>query len=301
MSRGLGDVYKRQDYFIGEYTETTDDEFQEIYDKFFHRWFWDDVYVCYSQEVLEIEKESWIGRVDINEDEAFGHNPYRLFKLVKKTPEGINTYYSVYTGLHYEIDTNTIPMVWASCNKGRNWRDWSFLIKEFIGAEQSFIITQRLASKRIQREVKNQATIVKENTNLECLGTVFDIEVVDVANKNKYEPFRACDPEIPRGIWDNLLNWFMTRAGWLGYVQNMNDKKERLTTGENFKDLHAVTNVQYRNIKRLNAFGRLFGIKYPGKELNFNLSNWGEAQGVPEGEFGGEEIDNIKGNENDKY
>ena len=65
----------------------------------------------------------------------------------------------------------------------------------------------------------------------------------------------------------------MTHAGYLGFIQNMNDKKERLTTGENFKDLHAVTNIEYRNLKRLNMFGRQFAEKYPGRELNFNLSN----------------------------
>ena len=70
----------------------------------------------------------------------------------------------------------------------------------------------------------------------------------------------------------------------MGYVQNMNDKKERLTTGENFKDLHAITNVQYRNLTELNAFARRFKRKYPEKELNFNLSNWGQAEGIPQGE-----------------
>lgn len=76
----------------------------------------------------------------------------------------------------------------------------------------------------------------------------------------------------------------------------MNDKRERLTTGENFKDTHSITNVQYRNLKALNKFGRLFNKKYPGHELNFNVSNWGEAQGIPQGEFSGEEIDNKESN-----
>ena len=81
-----------------------------------------------------------------------------------------------------------------------NYREWSDLIKEFIAAEQTFIITQKLSGKRIMREVKNQNTVTKENNSLTCVGSLVDIEVLDVALKNKYEPFRACDPEIPKGI-----------------------------------------------------------------------------------------------------
>lgn len=65
----------------------------------------------------------------------------------------------------------------------------------------------------------------------------------------------------------------MTKAGWLGYIQNMNDKKERLTTGENFKDLHGATNVQINNLKELNRFAKDFEKEYPNKKLNFNVSN----------------------------
>lgn len=53
----------------------------------------------------------------------------------------------------------------------------------------------------------------------------------------------------------------------------MNEKKERLTTGENFKDLHGVTNIQYRHLKNLNKFAQKFAEAYPEIKLNFNLSN----------------------------
>ena len=269
-----------------------------MWEHFFEHWYWEDVYICHSEEVLKLEVESWKDRLDINHDFCNSDNPYRLFKLVKRLDNSNAVCSSIYTGENYEIDTSVIPMVWASANKGLNWIYWRELIKDFIGGEQSFITTQKLVNKRLIRKTKNEVNAKNEDANLRTLEPVFDVNSTDATLKNTYEPFFICPPEVPRGLWDNLLNWFMTRAGWLGFVQNMNDKKERLTTGENFKDLHAVSNVQYRNLKALNKFGRLLGRKYPGKELNFNLSNWGEAQGLPQGEYGaGEDIDNDENND----
>lgn len=290
-------IYQITDYFTGEYTETTDEDFQEIWKDFFYHWYWSDIYLCHSEEILEEEKKSWKDRLDINPDKCHGDCPYRLFKLVKRIDQNKGIYASVWTGLHYEIDREIVPLVWASANDGMNWIWWRELIEEFIGGEQLFIKTQKLAGKRILREIKDNNSAENENKDLDCNAVVFDINASEAVLKNRYLPFDACNPEIPKGLWDNLLNWFMTKAGWLGYMQNMNDKKERLTTGENFKDLHAVSNIQYRNLKQLNQFARKFGKVYPNIQLNFNVSNWGEAAGLPQGEFAGEEIDNVKNND----
>lgn len=294
--------FQRQitDYFAGEYTETTDDEFQEIWKDFFYHWYWDDVYVCYSPELLNIQIESWKERLDINKYKSHWRCPYRLLKLVKREEQNKGIYSCIWTGIHYEIDETQIPMVWASANDGMNWRYWRDLIKEFIAAEQYFIKTQKLSGKRIIRDIKNTDNVTQENENLAHTSVIFDINATDATMKNRYVPFDACHPEIPKGIWDNAINWFRTRAGLLGYIQNMNDKKERLTTGENFKDLHGATNIQINNLKQLNNFGREFSLEYPGKELNFNLSNWGEAEGIPIGELEGEELDNIPNNEDER-
>lgn len=65
----------------------------------------------------------------------------------------------------------------------------------------------------------------------------------------------------------------------------MNEKKERLTTGENFQNMHGITNIQQVILSRLQIFARAFEKKYPGTSLNFNVSNWGEAAGgIPQPE-----------------
>lgn len=75
-----------------------------------------------------------------------------------------------------------------------------------MSVEQGFIKTQHLAVKRIQREVKNMDTVESENRSLDCVDTVFELEGTSDVTKNRYTPFDPCPPEVPRGLWDNLLN-----------------------------------------------------------------------------------------------
>lgn len=160
-----------------------------------------------------MEVKSWKKRPEINPQKSRGDNPFRLYQLVRKRSPSVWIMKSVFTQIEYAINIENYPLVWASCNNGRNYRDWSELLKEFVALEQGFIVTQKLTIKRIQREVKNQSTLSKENQSLSCISPLFEVEVTDPAKKNKYEPFRACEPDIPKGIWDNTVNWFLTRAG----------------------------------------------------------------------------------------
>lgn len=58
----------------------------------------------------------------------------------------------------------------------------------------------------------------------------------------------------------------------MGYMGDMNEKKERLTTGENFQNMHGITNIQQVFLTRLNQFARAFNLNY-NKQLNFDISN----------------------------
>lgn len=50
------------------------------------------------------------------------------------------------------------------------------------------------------RDIKNPDNIKREDANLQCVSVIFDINATEAAMKNKYTPFDACNPEIPRGI-----------------------------------------------------------------------------------------------------
>lgn len=303
-------VYERlweiSDYFTGEYTETTDEEFQEIWPIFFHHWYYNNVYICYSQEVLQMEIDDWkenMSPMAYNKWNYHWKNPYRLFRLVSRLDENIGTFRSIYSGRPYTLDERKTPMVMASCNNGRNWKIWNFILKEEVASDVFFKTLQRLSVKRILRKVSDEESKNSENKSLRNLDPVFDINNMSTEMANEYEELNIAHPEIAKGILDNNIAWFLNRSSNLGYMQNANDKKERLTTGENFKDLHGVSNIQYRNLKQLNAFGRLFAEFYPDKKLNFNLSNWGEAEGIPkdmdEDAMMGEDVDNIPENKED--
>lgn len=270
-------------YFTGQYCETSDEKFAQVWEKFMWYWYWSDVYVCYSPQVLKREVESWGERPDINWDECLWKNPFRLFTLVQRNIDGVNTYASVWTGITYDIDTKVIPMVWATCNKGLNFLWWRDLIQEYVAMEQGFIVTQKLSVKRLMRNVKNQMTKDAENTNLATTTVVFDIDKSDIANSNKYDPFDVCPPEVPRGIFSNALEYFSFRAKLLGFIMDGDHKKEKITTGENFKDLNSVSAIQQTHLIKLNGFAESFKKAYPRIHLNFNVFNWGSnPSGVPQ-------------------
>lgn len=270
------------DYFAGEYTETNDEEFAVIFEKFFEYWYWSEIWVCYSETLLETEIQSWKNRLDIEKQKCAYKCPYRLFTKVKRISQTKSVYSSIWTGIHYEIDEEIIPMIYASCNNGLNERMWRRLIKEHIAGIQQFITVQNLSTKVLFCNKINETEFNKEKEQLKKVDPIFHVNGTELTKKNQYDVMQICDTVLPKTILDNITAYFLKESAGLGYVENMNDKKERLTTGENFKDLKAISNIQYRHLKNLNTFAKNFNDEYPDKDLNFNLSNWGaESQGVP--------------------
>jgi hypothetical protein len=63
----------------------------------------------------------------------------------------------------------------------------------------------------------------------------------------------------------------------LGLVSNLNHKGERLTTGENYKDIHAIKNRQAMVLDQLDLFTMVLSEKY-GCELEFDIRFKDEAE-----------------------
>lgn len=129
-----------------------------------------------------------------------------------------------------------------------------------------------------------------ENVSLRSRNYVFDVDRVENrgGDYNSYDLLDVMPAEVPKSILDTITAYLDTEGSKLGYTQNMNDKKERLTTGENYKDLHGISNVQFLMLTWLKSFGRRFKNKYPNIDLDFGLSNQSDALGVP---YMGEELD----------
>lgn len=174
-------------------------------------------------------------------------------------------------------------MVWASANGGMFYIWWREILKNWIGGLQKFFISTNLLIKRVLRQKYNPDTARTENESLNNLSAVFDVDRIEnmTGDYNSYDKFDIMPPEVPKAILDTITQYVDVEGSKLGYTQNMNDKKERLTTGENFKDLHGITNVQGLLLNWLNKFGRHFQEEYPDKELEFQLSNQSDAEGIP--------------------
>lgn len=56
----------------------------------------------------------------------------------------------------------------------------------------------------------------------------------------------------------------------------MNDKKERVSSGENYMDYKAISNYQQKMLNQLNRFGREFKRHYPQFELMFDVTEYSQ-------------------------
>lgn len=269
-------------YYEGEYTETTNEEFKQIWPEFLKNWYLHHIYVCYSDEMLKIEVDSWKDREDLDFDKCRGNCKFRLFRKVKQINNDVWVVSSVYSGLTYEVDLRRIPMVRGSFNEGLSYLWWWELSKEVVALEQMYKQSQKLALKRIIRQEKDPNKSIKEDKSLKDIHPVFNVGKTEVINNNSYELFDVMPPEAPKLTLESFLNWFNWRAGQLGYMGDMNEKKERVTTGENFQNLHGISNIQNLFLSRLLTFAKAFNNKYPEINLNFNISNWGETSGLPQ-------------------
>lgn len=153
-----------------------------------------------------MEKESLKDRLDIEEQDCELESKFRLFKLVKRHTRTRATYYSAYTGIHYEIDEEKIPMIKATCNKGLNRYYWDNLLKNHIGGINQFILVQNVATKCLFRHKNDEAQAQIEDKQLEKLDPIFTINGVDSILNNKYEQFSVAEPEKAKGILDNITD-----------------------------------------------------------------------------------------------
>lgn len=288
MQRMLQYLFHIVEYFSGEYSENTNEEFNDIWKKFFEKWYFGTVYVCYSQEMLDVEIQSLEQRLDIDLDDIYPESKFRLFTLVKKHNQTLYEVSSVFSGIQYMIDTNKIPLVKASYNNGFQYIWWRTLLADYIALEQSFIQAAKLATKRVLRKTKDPTKADVENKQLMDLSPVFDLNYTHPVNKNEYELFDVMPADVPKEVLGYMIEWFGWRAQQMGYMQSSNEKKERLVTGEVFQDTHGLTNIQAATIKELTKFARNLNKKYPEIELNFGISNWGTSMGIPQGETTGE-------------
>lgn len=123
---------------------------------------------------------------------------------------------------------------------------------------------------------QNDAQIEKLN---EMLNSFNNFLHFNLKNQSDLEPLIAFDGEDLHMIKDSVYYYLDRLKFEYGRVANTNPKGERITSGENYKDITAIANRQKINLENLNDFSNQIAEKF-GIELEFAVSGIPEKEAV---------------------
>lgn len=264
-----------------DFTETNKDkDFLKVSADFYRELFWlEKIYVTYDffkdnnnfiyegkQEPIEIKHLKRKGGFDI------------WLKLTGNDLDDDLGFMHVKTGITVKIPEWYDKMAIAEwCgDKVENFINWFEYATEYLASLKKLDKFSRLMIKR----VKVEATESNPTQALEDLeGKIGTIEsTLTVSSKTmdliNVEYANGADLESLHYTTFNTLD---RRAYELGRVSNTNPKGERLTSGENYKDISSIANRQKATLERLESFAEqckeLWNI-----ELSFSVSGIPEKQ-----------------------
>lgn len=276
-------------YVSGEFTVENEENLEEIWEILIKNWYFDGVWIIKSEEIKNREiamAES--GAYDIPENKLFRENPFRLFK--RTTSKEGNKYYfkSLLTGIDYfELDPK--EMIYISLNEGANWRRWWKANMEYVAGISRVVEALKSLSKTAQVIVKNPRTFEQEEAQIENPSVFYRInrltsgQHIGAKEQNIYQYMPLIEGSRVADMKNIVESLYDKECSRLGVTMNANEKKERLTSAENYKDLKSITNLQahqLRSLKRLEK--KLKNKGWVEEDFFIDIGGSTFAQGLPD-------------------
>lgn len=264
-----------------DFTETNKDvDFQRISADFYRELFWlEKIYVSYDifsspqaykyegkEEPKEIKHLAKRGGFDL------------WLKLSGDDLDDDIGFMHIRTGLTVKIpdwEDKLAVAEWCG-DKVDNFLNWFEYAVDYLAQLKKLDKFSRLMVKRVQvapSEKSPNEALDDMHAKIETIENVISVDAkamdvlrVEYANGQDLEALHYC-----------TFNTLDRRAYELGRVSNTNPKGERLTSGENYKDISSIANRQKATLERLEDFANqcleLFGI-----QLSFSVSGIPEKQ-----------------------
>lgn len=277
-------------YMVGEFDAHNDEFIEELWPVIIKAWYFGKLWVIKSDVVKQQEimlAESDIYRDKVPEHKLYRDNPYRLFEL-QNFKDGKYYFRSLLTGItDFEIDPK--EMVYLSLNEGLNFIEWWRINMEFVSGRSRVVDSLKALSKTVLVVVRNQNAYDNEREQIENPSVFYELQRqagtqgTGSTEQNLYQHMPVIDGQRIRDMQDVVQSLYEKDCEFLGVTMNSNDKKERLTAGENYKDLRRITNLQDWQLKSLKTFeARLKRKGWVEKKFRIEISGLAFAQGLPD-------------------
>ncbi|OAL09724.1 hypothetical protein A6V39_05490 [Candidatus Mycoplasma haematobovis] len=275
-------------YWVGEFDCHNEDLLNEIWEPLIKEWYFGKVWIIKSEEIMNQEiqmAESDVYKDNIPEEKLFRNNPFRLFYMRQKD-DGKYYFKSLLTGIDY-FDLDPKEMIYLSLSGGANFRKWWKINMEYVAGKSRVVDATKALSKTVQVVVRNQETFDTEKSQIQNPSVFYELirqsGTVGAKEQNLYQAMPIIDGQRVKDMKEIIQSMYEKECEMLGVTINSNDKKERLTVAENYKDLRQVTNLQDYQLKSLKIFEKRLKDKGWVKEnFKIEISGLTYAQGLPD-------------------
>lgn len=293
-------------YVVGEFDCHNDEQLSEVWEILIKHWYFGNVWLIKSEEVMELEiqlSESQTYKDKIPENKLFRGNPFRLFSMYR-TESGNTFFKSLLTGIDcFQLDPK--EMIHLSLNDGANFRRWWKRNMDYVAGKSRVIDAAKALSKTVQVIVRNRESFKEERSQIENPSVMYELKrqsgTVGAKEQNLYQEMPLIDPQRVKDMKDIFQSIYDKECEMMGFTVNSNDKKERLTVAEDYKDMRQVTNIQDWQIKNLKIFERkLKEFNWVKEGFRIEISGLTFAQGLPDTVTpSGQVIENPENNNNE--
>lgn len=131
---------------------------------------------------------------------------------------------------------------------------------EYVAGKSRVIDATKALSKTVQVVVRNKDNFKAECAQIENPAVFYklirDTGTTGAKEQNLYQAMPIIDGQRVKDMQEIIQSQYDKECEILGVTTNSNNKKERLTVAENYKDLRQITNLQDFQLKSLKIFER---------------------------------------------
>lgn len=275
-------------YVVGEFDCHNDEQLSEVWATLIKSWYFSKVWIIKSEEVMNQEivlAESDLHKNNISEERLLRGNPFRLFERYQNS-DGKYFFKSLLTGIDYfKLDPK--EMICLSLNDGANFRKWWKVNMEYVAGKSRVVDATKALSKTVQVIVRNKESFDSERSQIENPSVFYELKrqagTVGAKEQNLYQAMPIIEGQRIKDMQEIIQTMYDKECELLGFTTNSNDKKERLTVAENYKDLRQITNLQDYQLKNLKIFEKKLKERGWVKEnFKIEISGLTYAQGLPD-------------------
>lgn len=166
---------------------------------------------------------------------------------------------------------------WCGDHK-QNFLNWFEYSVEYLASLKKLDKFARLLVKRVRMEASGDDFVAAKEDIEAKLGTIESTITIDPKHNTDIIAVEYATGQDLESLHYTSFNTLDRRAYELGRVSNTNPKGERLTSGENYKDISSIANRQKATLEQLKKFAGQVSELW-GKTLDFAVS------GIPEKEM----------------